>query len=159
MALVKCLYCGQQFNRDKEEWVKPRANRYAHKNCYENRDTVVKEKEDFFAFVKNILGTQYNYNKVNSQSNKYLKEGKTYKELEQTLDYFYNIKKNSIDNAQGGIGIIPYVYEEAMQYYSQKEELSNKVVEKDTTKPTIKDVKIKRYGFQKIADLNYFHLE
>lgn len=34
---VKCLYCGQQFDRDWEPFVKVTAQRYAHKECAENR--------------------------------------------------------------------------------------------------------------------------
>jgi hypothetical protein len=31
--------------------------------------------------------------------------------------YFYEIKGNSIDKANGGIGIVPYVYEDAKKYF------------------------------------------
>ena len=31
--LVKCLYCGQQFDADKIAYVKPNNTRYAHKTC------------------------------------------------------------------------------------------------------------------------------
>lgn len=34
---VKCLYCGQQFDRDWEPFVKVTTQRYAHKECAENR--------------------------------------------------------------------------------------------------------------------------
>lgn len=159
MPLVKCLYCGEQFDRNKEEWVKPTTNRYAHKKCYENKDALIQEKEDFFATAKKILGTTYNYNKIKNQSSKFLQEGKTYKELSQTLDYFYNIKGNDAQKACGGIGIIPHVYEEAMTYFQEKDKKANRKIEKDTSEPNIKKVIIKRHGFQKMADINYFHLE
>ena len=31
--------------------------------------------------------------------------------------YFYEIKGNSIEKANGGIGIIPFVYNDALKYY------------------------------------------
>lgn len=31
--------------------------------------------------------------------------------------YFYQIKKNSLEKANGGIGIVPYVYGQARDYY------------------------------------------
>ena len=36
-----------------------------------------------------------------------------------TLVYWYEIKKAQIDKAQGGIGIIPYIYEQAKEYYGK----------------------------------------
>ena len=35
----------------------------------------------------------------------------------KTLIYWYEIKGNSIEKANGGIGIIPYVYKDASEYY------------------------------------------
>ena len=35
----------------------------------------------------------------------------------KTLEWWYEIKKNPIDKANGGIGIIPFVYQEAYNYY------------------------------------------
>ena len=35
----------------------------------------------------------------------------------KTLYWWYEIKGNSIDLAQGGIGIIPFIYEDALKYY------------------------------------------
>lgn len=31
--------------------------------------------------------------------------------------YFYDVKKNSTEKANGGIGIVPYVYQNAHEYY------------------------------------------
>jgi hypothetical protein len=41
----------------------------------------------------------------------------TYSGIKRTLEYFYEVKKNSIEKANGGIGIVPWVYEEAKRYY------------------------------------------
>ena len=35
----------------------------------------------------------------------------------KTLIYWYEIKGNSTEKANGGIGIIPYVYNDALKYY------------------------------------------
>ena len=35
----------------------------------------------------------------------------------KSLVYFYDIKGNSIDKSYGGVGIIPYTYKKARDYY------------------------------------------
>lgn len=54
--LVKCLYCGETFDPDKEPFVKPNSKRYAHKICseqYESKKT--KEEQDKAELEKYIL--------------------------------------------------------------------------------------------------------
>lgn len=120
LALVKCKYCGDSFSRENEEFEKI-GNRYAHKLCYENHlSTLTKEekdKEDFYQYLKELMG-QYNYIIVNKLAEKYIKEnGYTYSGMTKTLHYFYIIKGNPIEKANGSIAIIPYVYDEAKQYF------------------------------------------
>ena len=35
----------------------------------------------------------------------------------KTLYWWYEIKGHSVDQAQGGIGIIPFIYEDALKFY------------------------------------------
>ena len=35
----------------------------------------------------------------------------------RSLTWFYEVKQNSIDKANGGIGIIPFIYNDAYKYY------------------------------------------
>jgi hypothetical protein len=35
----------------------------------------------------------------------------------KSLKYFYEVKKNDVSKAKGGIGIIPYIYQDAWNYY------------------------------------------
>jgi len=41
----------------------------------------------------------------------------TYSGIYKTLKYFYDVRGNSIEKANGGIGIVPYVYNEAYTYW------------------------------------------
>jgi len=58
------------------------------------------------------------------------------------LVYFFEIKGNSVEKANGGIGIVPYVYQQAYNYYyslwlaQQKNE--DKVVEEYV--PIVKEI-------------------
>ena len=35
----------------------------------------------------------------------------------KALIYFYEVKGNSVEKANGGIGIIPWIYKDAYNYY------------------------------------------
>ena len=37
--------------------------------------------------------------------------------MTKSLEWFYNIQHGSIEDSNGGIGIIPFIYEEAKEYY------------------------------------------
>ena len=65
-----------------------------------------------------------------AQMNKFKKQGMSYRGQLLTLKYFYEIKRNSTKKANGSIGIIPFVFDQAFDYYKrevkkQQEILSN----------------------------------
>lgn len=120
--LVKCFYCGQTFDANEEEYVKPRANRYAHKACHESADSAKtkeeRDKELLFDYIKYLFKVNTVPIKIVKQLEKYTKENNyTYSGIYKTLKYFYEIKGNSIEKANGGIGIVPYQYQEAYIYW------------------------------------------
>ena len=41
----------------------------------------------------------------------------TYSGILKSLVYFYEVKGNSKDKANGGIGIVPFIYQDAYNYY------------------------------------------
>lgn len=120
-AMVKCLYCGQSFDRNSEPFVKPKGNRYAHTACHEQAQSHKTQEErdydDLVEYIKQLLG-----NPINPRVWKQLKEyveiyQYTYSGINKTLKWWYEIRGNSIEKANGGIGIVPYVYDQACQYY------------------------------------------
>ena len=70
--------------------------------------------------MKGVLGVNYNKNKIDKQIKELLKEGKTEIGILRTLEYWYDIKQSSAAQAKGGIGIVPYVYGEAMNYFDRQ---------------------------------------
>ena len=64
-----------------------------------------------------------------TQMMKFKKQGMPYRGQLLTLKYFYEVKKNSIKKANGSIGIIPFVYEEARQYYAKLEQKQKEIGE------------------------------
>jgi hypothetical protein len=118
--LVKCFYCGQTFDAASEPYTKPRANRYAHAACDQkanaNKTQEEKDYEALIEYIKQLFGNP------NPRVWKQLKEYKdvynyTYSGMLKTLIWWFEIKHGDIEKANGGIGIIPYVYDQALQYY------------------------------------------
>ena len=73
--------------------------------------------------------------RIRKQINQYIEEYHyTYSGIRKALYYFYEIKGNSIEKANGGIGIIPYIYNEAYDYFfaiwKAQEVNNNKNIEK-----------------------------
>ena len=78
----------------------------------------------------------------------------------KTLRWWYDIKGNSIDKAQGGLNIIPFIYKEAEKYYyllyqahieNEKKDLKNyKVKEKivEIESPIKKKTKRRTFNFE-----------
>lgn len=120
-AMVKCLYCGEQFDRLTEPAIKI-GRRYAHKKCYEAQDPEdiknQKDKTDFFEYIKEIYGSDYNYISISKQAENYIKQYNfTYGGMLKTLKWFYEVKHADKESSNGRIGIIPYIYEDAKKYY------------------------------------------
>lgn len=122
MHLVICKYCTKKFDRDKEPFVQVSARRYAHKKCaenYENNKTQEqKNQEQLEEYIMKLFNEPY----INARIQKQLKEYQeqyhyTYSGMLKTLIWWFEVKGNSIEKANGGIGIIPYVYEQACNYY------------------------------------------
>ena len=114
---VKCLYCGESFYREDEEFIIV-GRRYAHKKCGEYGDKI-------HALMKELLQEKYSPMKINKQMTTFYQEGYTIDSIYETLIYWYKIKKSDASKANGGIGIFPYVYPEFLQYKMQQDKIKN----------------------------------
>lgn len=137
--MVTCTVCKQQFDRDKIEAVKMSARRYAHATCVLKQGSLedkakaeqilaeqAKQQKDLIAleeYIKKMFGAEEDIAliiRIRKQINTFRDEYKyTYSGILKSLIYFYEIKGNKIDKANGGIGIVPYVYDEAKTYYQR----------------------------------------
>lgn len=131
MHKCKCIYCKIEFDRDKLPYVQVTERRYAHKECAEkNQITKTQNELDYetlIDYIEKLFGVGF----INAKIAKQIKDFRiqynyTYSGMLGTLVYWYEIKKAPIDKANGGIGIIPYVYDQAKEYYS-KINLANSV--------------------------------
>ena len=54
---------------------------------------------------------------VNRQIQQFVKKGYTYTGILKSLKFFYEVEHGSKEKSGGRIGIVPYVYERAKEYY------------------------------------------
>lgn len=82
--------------------------------------------------------------RIRKQINNYIEEYHfTYSGIRKALIYFFDVKGHSTDKANGGIGIVPYVYKDAYNYYLSLWEANQKNEDKDVEQFVPQVVKIK----------------
>ena len=130
-----CRECGEPIEADPEKygitWVMRSKNYYYHAECFNKFKDKGEEKDDYhwfdliFFIFNNELHSSYNFFQIKAQATKMVREkGFTMKGIYFTLYYHYIIKKQPYD-PKYGIGIVPYVYDEATNYWylMQKKQL------------------------------------
>ena len=150
--LVICSKCGKQFDRDKVQAVKSGARRYAHYECMPEGELVplpqTKEDEGLIQlkqYIDKLFGNSANWPLIMKQIKTFKEEnGYTYSGMLKSLTYFYDIKGNHVENSKG-IGIIPFAYKDAYNYYyslflaqSQNEKVDFKEITSKVREITIK---------------------
>lgn len=166
---VKCLYCGNEIDRDtNNEWRQLNNKRYVHEKCYQDHERNKEYKNKIHEKMKDLCENEYLRQKVNSQIKMYTeKDNINEYDIYQTLVYWYDIKHNDPSQANGGIGIVPYVYKDAKKYFKEEEELKkkrNKISKEDIEKelkqreaPT--EIVSRKIPIQKPKRVNYFMLD
>lgn len=165
---VICSVCGKKFDRDTVQAVKTSARRYAHYTCKPDGELVPLPQKDpdltkLENYIQKLLGDDYNKARVNKQIKDYVdKDGYSYSGILKSLIYFYEVKGNSKEKANGGIGIVPFIYKDAYNYYyslflaqSQNQEkdivaITSKV--KEVTIPVPKIIEKKRFFNVEVED-------
>ena len=147
VRMVKCKYCGIQFDRNAEPFVEVSARRYAHKACAEKHQAAIPQDEQDYAALETYIRKIFKEDNINIRIRKQIKDFSqeydyTYSLMLKTLYWWYEIKGNSIENAQVGIGIIPYVYDDALKYYYSLYLAKIANEDKEIRSPEIKEVEI-----------------
>lgn len=119
---VKCAICGEVFDLNKIQGVRHGARRYAHQSCYPAGEIVPLPQVDndlqaLNDYIAKIYGEKANYPLIKKQIKKFQEQGFTLSGILKSLIYFYDVKGNSIEKSNGGIGICEYVYQDAYNYY------------------------------------------
>lgn len=111
---VICQICRCGVNKLTDEYEK-RASGYVHTKCISSDE---KDKLELYGYINELF-----HLKAPGPANLTLikkfhtENGYSYKSIYYTLKYYYEVKHNSTTKAQSRIGIVPYVYDEAKEYY------------------------------------------
>ena len=115
--IVHCRVCKQEINKKTQlegiDWVMPSKNWYYHKECF---NTWGKKKNDVHAQAEDE-----DFPKFKKQWDSFLKKGYKAKGIFFCIKYFYEIKNGDRSKAEGGIGIIPHIYEDGREYWTSRE--------------------------------------
>ncbi|WP_425203759.1 hypothetical protein [Priestia megaterium] len=133
---VKCPYCEEMV--DKEEAISHQ-KRYYHDACLKEKEKSTQHRRELIEYICDLY-------KVDAPTGMMLKQIKEFendfkyklKGIELALRYFYDTLENNPREGEG-IGIVPYVYEEAKRHY-----LKRQSIQKSVNKLTENPVKEKR---------------
>lgn len=149
--IVTCIYCKKKFDRDKYPFIQVSSRRYAHKECSltedEKKNKIEQDKINLDNYIMKLFNISYVDARIRKQINSYVEQyNYTYSGIQKALVYFYEVKGNSIKKANGGIGIVPYVYQHAYNYYLSLWQAQQKNQDKVFTEyvPKVKEVTILR---------------
>lgn len=140
-AKVKCPQCGEMMNREGKIPVK---SRFYHPECLEDlrkqnaegtKSVNLSSNENEYAELISYICERYD---IPRPTGMILKQIKTYKEdfgyrykgMELALRFFYDLEENHVRD-DAGVGIIPYVYDRAKNFYARRIELQNSLTDEE----------------------------
>lgn len=145
---VICAYCKKPLSKKDTDCVMIGNGKYVHaacKNLEEHREKTDREKLE--EYIKELFNISYIDPRVKGQIKKFAEEyNYTYSGMQKALYYFYEIKGGDKSKANGGIGIIPYVYNDAYNYHYNLwlAQQKNKDVQIELYEPKVKEITIPR---------------
>lgn len=131
--MAECRVCKQQIDKSKNDWIMPSKNYYYHRKCYEEwKQSNHANDEEYrgliYSYLAHDLKVEYKYWMCEQQMNKMIKEGRTLKGILFSLKYFYGIRHGDWLKGHGGLGIVPFIYDEAAQYWINREQRESGIV-------------------------------
>ena len=111
--IVKCSLCGLGV-------LKAEAVRYKNKNYHADCKEKKVEKEELSEYICRLFSLKAPGPRINTQLKSFFEKypNYTYKGIKQALEFFYEVQKKPKEKANQGIGIVPYVYVSAQEYFN-----------------------------------------
>jgi hypothetical protein len=111
--IVKCSLCGTGV-------LKTEAQRHKNKNYHPGCLCQQIEKEELSEYICRLFSLKAPGPRIHTQIKSFLEKYPNYtrRGIKQALEYFYEVQKKPIDKANQGIGIVPYVYDAAQEYFN-----------------------------------------
>lgn len=131
--IIQCRICRVKFDTDQEEFVLVGQKSYYHKKCYEewikNRNQAAANgdedfwKESVIDYLYRDVKMSINFAKLDNQWANFTKPERkmTPKGIYFAIRYYYDVMKGDKEKALGGIGIVPNIYRDSAQYWTDLE--------------------------------------
>lgn len=146
--ITTCIYCKKSLNKTDKDIISISKTKFAHKICAEKESQrELSDEEKLNNYIMKLFNTNYVSPKIQKQIKNYMAEYNfSYTGILKALIYFFEIKGNDIDKANDGIGIVPYIYKDAYNYYYSLWIAKQKNIDKDISNfiPKVKQITIKR---------------
>ncbi len=145
---VTCPYCKEKLPKEKGT---RKGNRYYHSNCLEKKNEEHRIKnlhsQEYKELIEYMCKELFKVDRPSGMVLKQIKQfhdeyGYRYKGMELALRYFYEVLGNKRLDEEG-VGIIPYVYDEAKEHHIRKLKIAKSVEEVGNYKNSEKVVYIK----------------
>lgn len=155
---VICAVCNQKFDLNTVQGVKFSSRRYAHQKCHPTGEIVPlvfkkpheavvpeEEKDDYHKlcdYIAQLFGDTVNWGMVGRQLKMYRENfNYTYSGMLKSLKYACEIQTGDVKKAEG-VGIIPFYYRKAYDYYYSIWEAQQKNVNKVVVVPVDREIHI-----------------
>ena len=122
--IVKCSICNLSFDTNEEPWVKTNSRRYAHKACVDKKEEGKSQNEKDYEKLEEYILKLYNRDTLGAKISKQIRDyhrdyNYTFSGIQKSLIWWYEIKGNVVDEnlTHNGIGIVPFIYDDAMKYF------------------------------------------
>lgn len=152
MTLQACKYCNTK--RNKDDMIKHNRQYFCNDTCLLAYKKQVADRKDLMGYLTELYG-KFPV-KVVKQIEDFKKQGMTYKGQELSLRYWYDTLEKEF-NEEMGMGIIPYIYEDAKQFFMDKQRIAkcaNNIQEdKIVHSGKSKNVALEKYKLRRNNDL------
>lgn len=115
-----CPFCGDNVTA---EFAVDFNTKHWHPECVQ----LWNERKELYDTISRVLGLKAPGPTNIKLVKQYFEEGYTYKGMMYTLIYLYDIKHTDARRAKERIGLIPYCYDEAQEYFHTKQKRINEV--------------------------------
>lgn len=143
MSMITCRVCKNKVEKDSAICLKPKIyvcceqckEKYLSKENKKNdKEVSSQDRKEFIDYLKSICSQELNYKIVGSTLKKMMKDNPSfrYNGMQYTLWYIHNVLNIKIT----GVGIIPYYYDEAKKYYSNKQKMKQQIKESNIRQNT-----------------------
>lgn len=129
----KCPGCSFYFKLEEEEYILVK-KRHWHKKCYDDyvaeKEASKTDEDKLTEYICELFKTNAPGARINRQIKDMIEKYEyTHSGILGSLKYWYEVKGESLEKANGGIGIVPFIYNDARKYYEgiAKAHESNKI--------------------------------